>query len=237
MRKSGRSNTSETNHVSNMAMHRNSTLFLLLLWGLPLTAAETVSPIEYRKVQLATMDLHFEDITDVAFDKDGYAFFRFEVSVSPEGVVTGVNQIEGAAGPTADNLKSQVMKYTYIPEIRHFKPTASKTIELIWLGAKPDMPPYSGTIYGCKVKPTKRHGAEIIYPISLNLKRIGGSAVIRFEVSPEGNVENAESIEYSNELFARHARIGMQAWDYDPVTENGKYIRCYAYTSVTYEPW
>jgi TonB family protein len=223
--------------VSKLGIHLKSGLFLLLVWVAPLSAAETVSPIEYRKVQLATMDLHFEDITDAAFDKDGYAIFRFEVSVSPEGVVTDVNQIEGAAGPTADNLKSQVMKYTYIPEIRHFKPTASKTMELIWLGAKPDMPPYSGTIYGCKVKPTKRHGAEIIYPISLNLKRIGGSAVIRFEVSPEGKVENAESIEYTNELFARHARIGMQAWNYEPVTENGKYIRCYAYTGVAYEPW
>lgn len=228
---------SEANQVSKLGIHLNSGLFLLFVWVAPLLAAETVSPIEYRKVQLATMDLHFEDITDAAFDKDGYAIFRFEVSVSLEGVVTDVNQIEGAPGPLSDQIKTQILKFSYKPEIRYFKAVASKTNESLWFSVRPDMPAYPGIINNCEVMPTKLYSPEIIYPISLNLKRIGGSAIIRFEVSPEGKVENAESIEYSNELFARHARIGMQAWTYEPVTENGKYIRCYAFMSVDYKPW
>jgi TonB family protein len=237
MRKSGRSNTSETNHVSNLAIHLNSGIFLVLVWALPLSAAETASPIEYRKVRPVTMDLNFNDLTDVTFDKEGYAVFQFDVSISPEGKVTDVIQTEGAPGPNSDQIKSQIFKFSYLPEIRHFKTVASSTNERVWLSVRPDMPAYPGTIYDCKVKPKKLDGAEIIYPSRLSFKRIGGSAIIRFEVSPEGKVENAKSIEYSNELFARHARIGMQAWNYEPVTEGGKYIRCYAYTGVAYKPW
>jgi hypothetical protein len=214
-------------------MHRNSTLFLLLLWGLPLSVAESKSGIEYRKVVLETTDFQWKKPEGLTFDKEGYAVFRFNVSVSTDGKVTDVVLTEGAPGPSSDQLKAQILSFTYKPQIRYFKAVASEITETVWFSARPDMPTYPGIVSLCKVKPVKRRDASIYYPSRL---RVGGSTIIRFEITPEGKVENEKSIEFTNVLFATQARLGIREMLFEPVIENGKPIRCYDFYHVSFKP-
>jgi Gram-negative bacterial TonB protein C-terminal len=206
----------------------------IALFAVSSLARAEAPPLEYRKVTLKEGPLHWEDYSGVDYDNEGYALFRFDVFVSQEGVVTDVVQTEGAAVAAVAAIKAQILKWVYEPEIRKFKPLASKTSEAVWLSKFPNITNHPSLIENCDTAPDKIKSTEIIYPISLLINGFKGRAVIRFEISPEGKVENAKSIEYTNELFARHARIGMQDWRYKPVMKNGKYFRCYTYVDVDY---
>ena len=222
--------------MSKSGIHLNSGLFLLLVWVVPLSAAKTASTIEYRKVVLETTDFQWKKPEGLTFDKEGYAVFRFDVSVSTEGKVTDVVLTEGAPGPSSDQLKAQILNFTYKPQIRYFKAVASEITETAWFSARPDMPTYPGIVSRCKEKPVKRRDASIYYPDRLNFKRVGGSTIIRFEITPEGKVENEKSIEFTNVLFATQARLGIREMLFEPVIENGKPIRCYDLYHVTFKP-
>lgn len=206
----------------------------IVLFAVSSLACAEEPPIEYRMVSIKEGPFHWDDFSDVDYDNEGYALFRFDVFVSSKGDVTDVVQTEGASGAATDSIKKQLLNWVYEPEIRKFKPQASKRSEAIWLSRLPDATHHPSLIHNCDTLPENIKSTKIIYPISLLISGFKGRAVIRFEISPEGKVENAVSIEYSNELFARHARIGMQDWRYKPLMKDNKYIRCYSYTDFDF---
>jgi TonB family protein len=72
------------------------------------------------------------------------------------------------------------------------------------------------------IPPKLTHGVIAVYPFELLRDHVSGTAVVRFIVSPDGNIEQAKVINATRPEFGQALLAMLDEWKFQPAIKDGK---------------